>query len=387
MPDYIINNVTTIAHHFSKHRDTIVWTPTPDGSYSFKSANDETRPKKPTDILTSHIWNRNIPTKISHPLQPFQEHLLRFGKHGPFKCPFCNNFDTQHHCYISCEFSSNLWPHFGNLFNITYTNLDPIYTVLHRRFSAHDEFQNLKSQVAIYICWTIWKWRNYYLYDDKILPISEAINYINKELRDASVAFPIITSCSSPPLNDIKLINLKVKPRKGSLQSASWAKLPIDFIKINIAFTKFRDNKTTIGLIIRDDHGHPLHYMSAASQLDNATANTCDILINLKGYLTEENHSNVIDECENSEVIQTLKGRERPRWKEIANLEAFKEVFQNSNFCFTHIKKPCNRAASFIAKYFDAFDCNPNIYSKFVGIVKFDAISYPYIVNSGRYWL
>ncbi|CAH9113845.1 unnamed protein product [Cuscuta europaea] len=55
IPDYIVNTVLSTAHHFSRHSDTVVWTPNLDGSYSFKSVYEETKPKRSTDILTSKI--------------------------------------------------------------------------------------------------------------------------------------------------------------------------------------------------------------------------------------------------------------------------------------------------------------------------------------------
>ncbi|CAH9143864.1 unnamed protein product [Cuscuta epithymum] len=125
MPDYIINSIKCTKPHFSSTDDTTIWTLTFTGSYSFRSAYEEIKPKRDLHQNILNIWNKNIPTKISffmwkviNNLQPFQEKLYLFGNNGTFKCPFCNNFDTRDHCYTSCDLSKNLWTHYGNLLNI-----------------------------------------------------------------------------------------------------------------------------------------------------------------------------------------------------------------------------------------------------------------------------
>ncbi|CAH9066215.1 unnamed protein product [Cuscuta epithymum] len=137
--------------------------------------------------------------KVINNLQPFQEKLHLFGSHGPFKRPFCNNFDTRDHCYTSCDLSKKLWTHYSNLLNIVNHNSESLNSVLNHWFTAKDDFENLNSQVAIYICWIIWKRGNMYIHDDTDILIYEVINIINKEIKDVSWAKPFVTKATEPP--------------------------------------------------------------------------------------------------------------------------------------------------------------------------------------------
>ncbi|CAH9098189.1 unnamed protein product [Cuscuta epithymum] len=80
------------------------------------------------------------------------------------------------------------------------------------------------------------------------------------------------------------------------------------------------------------------------------------------------------------EVLKTIQGTESPRWTTIANLQAFKEICHYVHFDYSYIRKSCDRAAYFVAANANLITNSPNIYTKFQGILKFDAISYPYVV-------
>ncbi|CAH9120709.1 unnamed protein product, partial [Cuscuta epithymum] len=140
-----------------------------------------------------------------------------------------------------------------------------------------------------------------------------------------------------------------MKPKTQKPHTAHWDNPPKDFIKINIAIGNMQGGNILSGIIIRNDQGEPIHLESHMHQNEDLVAN----------------------------VLRTLQGSKQPRWKALANLKGFKEKFQNDNLRFAHINKICNRAARFVASNAVFFERNSNIYCKFVGIVKFDAISYP----------
>ncbi|CAH9138362.1 unnamed protein product [Cuscuta epithymum] len=144
--------------------------------------------------------------------------------------------------------------------NIVNHYSESLNSILNHWFTAKDDFENLNSQVAIYICWIVWKRRNMYIYDDIDILISEAIDIINKEIQDVSWAKPFVTKATDPPILDIHIIKLKLKVKKHTNRVLSWARPTVNFIKINIAIRITRDENIISGIIIRDSQGHMIHY-------------------------------------------------------------------------------------------------------------------------------
>ncbi|CAH9144461.1 unnamed protein product [Cuscuta epithymum] len=121
-------------------------------------------------------------------------------------------------------------------------------------------------------------------------------------------------------------------------------------------------------------------YTGHISQLDKHNDHSLaiyDVIINLFTHL---NFDNIIIEVDNRDIYEGIIGHSIQHWKYWSRICTVKKKLKEFNWTIMHINREVNKAAGYLAYRYTSIKTKNHHFNQFVGILKFDAISYPYVV-------
>lgn len=165
--------------HLSSGDDYCIWDLSPSGMFSFSSAWNLIRQRKPSSFISKHYWHKIVPAKISIFLWkhlndglPTNYAQRKKGIVITSKCLCCRNrpsseFNT--HLFLNSEVATIVWTFFSNLLNIDHNfhTLNHLLTHWWHICRGDNLFIWFLGCLPFVILWKLWKVRNKALYDDK----------------------------------------------------------------------------------------------------------------------------------------------------------------------------------------------------------------------------
>ena len=165
--------------------DSMIWRLTSTGEFSFKSAYNLVRPKKPISLIDGKIWHSALPQKISFFMSnmwrskiPIEENLSRLQIAGPTVCD----------CYfLASEIIDHVFgsgPRAAYVWNFFQTSLGLVNVPLSLKvkciFWWNLKFENplmllCYQLIPSLICWSLWKARNNWKFESIKLSIPTII--------------------------------------------------------------------------------------------------------------------------------------------------------------------------------------------------------------------
>ncbi|CAA7020616.1 unnamed protein product [Microthlaspi erraticum] len=182
--------------------DSYLWLPTKSGEYTAKTgyyAAMEREAEPHLHQTPNHLnWDTDIwQTKVSPKLKVFQwkivqealpigENLLNRGILDNACCVYCGELETTEHLFLHCEFVQKVW----NLapFSI---NIEPptLRSFTNTLVSSKDWICLLPIGIGAgplfpWICWTLWKARNYLIFEERPFSPTETMNNAIVEAKE-----------------------------------------------------------------------------------------------------------------------------------------------------------------------------------------------------------
>lgn len=157
---------------FSDSVDVEVWGPTQSGLFSVASAYSIVRHRQQQHADLLGFWRPEIPLKLSifmwrltNMLLPFDEILETMGFHLPSKCPFCPSTDSINHFFLECSYAHQIWVHFMDILGVPLPS--DLWDCFHVCWTLAPPLLPFARLLPTAICWTLWKYRNSKLYEER----------------------------------------------------------------------------------------------------------------------------------------------------------------------------------------------------------------------------
>lgn len=135
---------------------------------------------------------------------PTDEQLWARGRIVVSICSLCgSDAESTEHLFFRCNFARALWSWFGNILDcsVDCSSIQSILTLCKQNWSS--QIGDIIVAGIINIFWTIWHCRNKIKFDNKVIPISSALNLI---IASVSLAGKFSSGTMSNSIFDFKLL-------------------------------------------------------------------------------------------------------------------------------------------------------------------------------------
>lgn len=345
LPPEVVEKILCTPTSRCSQNDKLIWKHTPNGTFSVKSAyfSSFDHTNMPHGKWKS-IWSLPFPPKLKIFSWLFcQSRLLtnvnRLKRHLTSDpcCKYCPGIpETMTHLFKDCPKASDVWKAIVGPATMQRTfSLDwdawVAANILQKNYRYHD-FQ--WSQVFIFTCWFIWKWRNKRIFDPSFHDHPNAEKPILQYLTEWTATNKKAT-CSSP----------------SEVHFLSWQKPNAGFYKLNVDGTRSQNGVIGAGGVIRDNNGVWCHgFMRHIGRGEVLQAEAWGLFSGLQ--LAKELDINQITVESDSAVLVSLihnyNSELHPLGTLISNCQHLINSFRTCNL--VHIHREKNRVADYLAK-------------------------------------
>ncbi|KAK6782013.1 hypothetical protein RDI58_019809 [Solanum bulbocastanum] len=361
VPPLLIPHILSIRiHHQQEVKDNAIWKPTEDGIFTCASAWEICRHRGNSDAISSQIWHKKVPFKMSFLVWralrfklPTNEKLANFGVE-PVKCSCCikQGWDDVDHIFNGGSFAVHIWKHFSSIIGANSQQSCLSNRLLNWREiqGKNEAHKTLIQTVPIVVCWNLWKNRCSAKYGEKKSNSSRVKYMILKDiLYLMNSNYPYIQW----PANWTAVVNLIENCRHETrISSVSWKTLPSNKYKLNTDGSALcNPGKIGGGGILRNDLGEMIY--AFAIPFGTGTNNQAEIQAANYGlhWCIHHGYNNIILEVDSELLTRWLLRTSTPPWK-LQSLVP--ELHRLANQCESlqcvHIYREANSTADFLSK-------------------------------------
>ncbi|KAL6582730.1 hypothetical protein OROMI_004808 [Orobanche minor] len=376
-----------------------VWTLTSNGDFSFKSAWELVRQKKPTNKILTFCWNSFITPTISIFMVrlffkwiPTTDGLLRRGIIANNLCYCCNGVENMAHLFIHGPVAKVVWNYFQNLAGIDRINSNNINHIINNWFSRTKGNIHIFHIIPILILWFLWCCRN----DKRVDNVPFTPNRVCKRI------WSYIDTFKSKLKNKIFFWKgAEAIARRAGVQPGPrpvYKIIPVRWLKPGAGWWKLNTDgasrgnprEAASGGILRDNLGTPSFMFSEF--LGECSNNYAELYAIWRGLdlCVSRNVVKVWIETDSNTALHLIKNHNNSHWKLLGLLNKIWNLMDIIEVRFSHIFREGNAVADWLAnegchrRDFFLYNAN-NISRKLRGFIKLDKMSYPYIRSRKTY--
>ncbi|KAF7825238.1 ribonuclease H [Senna tora] len=332
--------------------DRLMWPLEKHGNYSVRSAYHFISNSKLTDSSSSSLhdsrwgvlWGLSLPPKVKvfmwrlcHGAIASNLNVHRRGVQCDTCCfTCCDKVESETHLFLRCPKARELW----------FASPLGFFPTLDDQNSFRDWFWDRLAKdsneiicwIAL-ICWSIWKRRNAFVFEQKLIPLEDSLSEATRLIKD---------------FNDVNCRNSEsVMPT-----AAIWMPPMPNKIKINTDAARISDIEWGLGVVARDSLGN-LIFVAASKTLAPDDPSLAEALA-LRWAMGIAYHNEMLDVVFESDCLVVINNFSKAN-KDVSILENIihdcDTLSKGFNSCtMTHTKREGNRVAHHVARTLHSFE-------------------------------
>ncbi|GAA0152030.1 hypothetical protein LIER_37404 [Lithospermum erythrorhizon] len=341
---------------YPDREDILLWKPSSNSSFSFKSAWQMVRQERPFSSICALVWHSHIPKKMSflvwrlfHKWLPVEQIQQMRGTSLASKCVCCHNIETIPHVFFTNKIAANIWDHFALLFGlpqVLFNNVNQV--ILHWSLNSNT-VGHIRQVMPVIILWVLWEFRNKtkhgeltYEFQNIQKRIEHLIIYLGKtellQYKHWKGDFNVAVA-----------FGIKVyKPVQKRPYILSWHRPTQGNLKLNIDGS-YKLGDAGLGGILRNCQGE---FIGAVNFFCKATSPLhSEMLAALKvlQWCFDQGYQNLEVESDSLSLVQMIASQNY-HWSTYNLMKEVTNLLLSTKSKITHIKREQNKAADMLAR-------------------------------------
>ncbi|XP_042964784.1 uncharacterized protein LOC122299013 [Carya illinoinensis] len=395
------NRVEQILKALGKRKngaDVLVWTPSPDGVFSTKSAWECVRIKMPTDAWASWVWHPYLPKFMAttmwkglHGALSVDDRLRRIGIPIVSKCNCCNHgaYEDLNHVLAEGDFAKSIWRKSALQVGMNVREGRSWKETIGSWFNTATKSSTMGNLIGIIpsiITWRLWLRRC----KTRMEGSGESVEQVWRSIRFwiTKIGEKLKAGKKLKRRDEVILKELNVPPKmvtKRTPQVVKWFRPYQGRYKLNTdGSSRGNPGQAGGGGVIRNSSGNLVRPFAVS--LDQGIVSFAEFMAVYHGVKLAKSMGIVqLDiELDSSTVIKWLKTSLCGLWYVEDFWEERTDMLRSMNVNITHVYREANTPADLLArmglegctKYWDLFSYLP---WKLRGLLKMDKTGLPYI--------
>ncbi|XP_027098924.2 uncharacterized protein [Coffea arabica] len=357
VPGFVIRAIKDIPFDLSQ-KDRLVWSLSPSGTFSVKSAWELLRQRRHHSLVDSLLWSPVLPAKMSffawrlvRNFLPLDVGLRSRGLPLPSRCGCCyREEETLLHVFLSGPVASEVWRRISAWFGFHLSNCPSMASVFISWYftSATSAKNHIRVFMPLVVCWFLWVARNQERFQGVRWEVNKIIREVDYFWEQLGKANKLRRSHFTGDV-DCELVQwVKAPSRRRAPCAIAWIKPPPGVLKLNSDASVVQGLATGGGLL-RDCQGKLIFAFYKEFRDQDVLGAECMALLFGLQLCSQKGLRPSLVEVDSKALVQLVVSGAIAKWPLCNSLRKVRGLLKDFTASISHIYREANVPADRLA--------------------------------------